>query len=268
MSQNTPSINDLSDSSNSQHIVLQNTDENKPIQLKINAVTDYTALSITVISSIIISIVTAAITILLVKNSNKSLLSGQLEQQKILLSKQTEQLQQQLDHQLSIQKNELKHNNLKELIHELRTLLSSLHTSLDNVAVFTTQLFRIRLASKFHPNNDNYSLDKIEKYGEKTTELFDTIRFSANQLEIILDSNTIPSEELKKLINNSVKFMTDFYSEVDRDFLNEDLNNMDELNLNNMFIRYESLRLLTLETNKLKKECIVVLRNLVTQLSN
>lgn len=250
-----------------QAIVLQNTNKDYPIQLRVDPVTDYHALWITVFASVLVSIITATLTILLVRNSNKILLEGQLAQQKTLLADQTLQLGQQLNHQLDLQKNELNNTNTKDIIKEYKELFLAITTSHDNVAIFTSQFFRIRLANKLDDENPNYSQDKIEEFGIKTTALIDKIRFSTDNLKILLDSNSIVSEDLQKYLNDAIKYMSSFYKAVDRNFCNNLINNYEQLDISALRRDYADLSQLINATKNIKIEGVVVLRSLVEKIT-
>jgi hypothetical protein len=249
-----------------QAIVLQNTDQTHPIQLRVDPVTDYTALWITVLASVLASIITAFLTIILVRSSNKILLKGQLEQQKILLDEQTRQLDKQLAHQINIQKIELKNNNTKEIMKEYKELLYTITTSLDNVAIFTCQYFRIRLAYKSDPTDSNNSHDKVEQFGGKTSDLFDTIRFSVDNFKILLQSHSIESNSLQYLLDDALKYMTAFYSAVNNDYENDLINDKNQLDISALSTKYENLITLKKTTNSIRGEGIAVLKSLADQI--
>jgi len=60
-----------------QSLQIQNTNKEYPIQLRVDPVTDYTALGITVIVSIITALISASITIFVVGKSNKNLIENE-----------------------------------------------------------------------------------------------------------------------------------------------------------------------------------------------
>lgn len=249
-----------------QAIVLQNTDQNHPIQLRVDPVTDYTALWITVLASVVASIITAFLTIILVRNSNKILLKGQLEQQKLLLDEQTRQLDKQLAHQIYIQKIELKNNNTKDIMKEYKELLYTITTSLDNVAIFTCQYFRIRLAYEIDPTNPNYSHDNVEQLGGKTSDLFDTIRFSVENFKILLQSHSIESNSLQNLLDDALKYMSAFYGAVNNDFENNLITDLSQLDISALGAKYENLITLKVTTNSIRSESIAILKGLADQI--
>lgn len=110
-------INNIPDK---QAIVLQNTNENYPIQLKVNPVTDYGALWLTVLASVIVSAISAAVTIYLITKSNSKLSSNQQKMQTEMLNQQE-----------SLKINEVKSQNRQDWINKVRTIFVSYfdHTS-------------------------------------------------------------------------------------------------------------------------------------------
>ncbi|MDC5554967.1 hypothetical protein OHX01_18050, partial [Acinetobacter baumannii] len=86
-----------------QSFTLQNTDEKNPIQLRVDPVTDYTALTVTILTSIIVSGITAAVTILLIRMSNNKLAQSQANLQNQMLEQQAE-----------LKRNEVKAQNRQE----------------------------------------------------------------------------------------------------------------------------------------------------------
>lgn len=97
-----------------QALILQNTNKDLPIQLRVDPVTDYTALWITVFASVIASAITAVVTIFLVTRSNNNLIVSQRELQEKLINNQNKQ-----------QINELNSKYRQEWINDTRKLISN-----------------------------------------------------------------------------------------------------------------------------------------------
>ncbi|MDV8155665.1 hypothetical protein [Acinetobacter bereziniae] len=117
-----------------QAILLQNTNKDLPIQIRVDSVTDYTALWITVFASIIASFIGALVTILLVKDSNKNLVKTQNEAQENLFS---------------IQKKELNTKNRTERLNQIREHASNINLSSN---LLPRMLLDINLY-KYHPSS-------------------------------------------------------------------------------------------------------------------
>ena len=89
----SPTIQITNQIPKNQSLQIQNIDPNHPIQLKVDPITDYFALSVTITVSILTAIISAYVTIKIVTKSNEKL----IESQELL------------------QNNALKHNKEKEL---------------------------------------------------------------------------------------------------------------------------------------------------------
>lgn len=112
---NEKSINHqvISSIPNKQAVILQNPDQNTPIQLKINQDTDYCALVLTLIATVFASIISAVVTIVLVTKSNKSLIRSQNENHLKQLEAQRQQ-----------QKSDVTSTNRQAWINSVRSILS------------------------------------------------------------------------------------------------------------------------------------------------
>lgn len=116
-------VNSVNQTSN-QAIILQNTDQNKPIQLKVNTDTDYLALTFSILASVIVSMIAAYVTIKLVTKSNAKLIENQSEQNKKLIANQTKLQNDLISSQNQMLKSEVKSRNRQEWINRVRDLVA------------------------------------------------------------------------------------------------------------------------------------------------
>ena len=129
-----------------QSLTLQNTNKEEPIQLRVDPVTDYTALGITVIVSIITAFVSAFITIKIVTKSNEKLIENEkfLQKNALLHDKEkelsvlTSKNRQDWINTLRIDISEIISQSTN-IIHNLRATLQVSHTesrSLEHFSIF------------------------------------------------------------------------------------------------------------------------------------
>ncbi|MGR2922943.1 hypothetical protein [Acinetobacter sp. 1125_18A] len=165
-----------------QAIVLQNTNKDYPIQLRVDPVTDYTALGITVLASVIVSIIAAMVTVLLVKDSNKNLVNTQRESQ---------------DNLFRMQKKELNAKSRSERLNQIREFAS-------NINLISNQIPRMMLdinAYKFlQPSNAELSNKAITDF---QTELKNFMKYNYNLRLYLLDM----SAGEKLIISNIEEFI-------------------------------------------------------------
>ncbi|AVH14354.1 hypothetical protein [Acinetobacter indicus] len=105
-----------------QSLQIQNIDSSRPIQLRIDPVTDYLALSVTVIVSVVVAAISAYITIRIVTKSNEKL----IESQKVLHERT---LQHERDKELMI----LTSKNRQDWINTLRTDIAEAISQSSNI---------------------------------------------------------------------------------------------------------------------------------------
>lgn len=143
-----------------QAIVLQNTNEKLPLQVKISQDTDYIALFFTLIVAIITSIISAVVTVKLVSKSNKNLVDNQEK----IHGKQ-------LEFQSSQQKNEIRSRNRQEWINNVRLLISQYLTYSSNLMTNLLTAENARIICK----TDTSYLQEYKTYS-------DTLRINYNNL--------------------------------------------------------------------------------------
>ncbi|MGJ8757447.1 hypothetical protein ACSFV5_07305 [Acinetobacter sp. HC8-3S] len=114
--------------SENQTIILQNTDKNKPIQLKVNSDTDYVALTFSILASVIVSMIAAYVTIKLVTKSNTKLIENQCEQNKYLIANQNQLQSDLISSQNKMLKSEVKSKNRQEWINRVRDIMAETMT--------------------------------------------------------------------------------------------------------------------------------------------
>ena len=118
-----------------QSIILQNTNENEPIQLKINSSTDYWALSFTILASVIVSMIAAYVTIKLVTNSNTKLIENQDIQNKNLIENQKDLQNKLIESQNQQLQSEVKSKNRQEWINRVRDLVAETITDINSFII-------------------------------------------------------------------------------------------------------------------------------------
>ncbi|GEA69089.1 hypothetical protein PA3_32470 [Acinetobacter pittii] len=118
-----------------QLLTLQNTDAQNPIQLRVDPITDYTALTFTILTSIIVSGITAAVTILLIRMTNNKLAQSQANLQK-----------QMLEHQAELKRNEVKAQNRQEWINKVRKLFVTYFNHSESFPMLLQRNFSVRHA--------------------------------------------------------------------------------------------------------------------------
>ncbi|MGK8801444.1 hypothetical protein [Acinetobacter seifertii] len=194
---NEKSINHqvISSTPNKQAVILQNPDQNTPIQLKINQDTDYCALVITLIATVFASIISAVVTIVLVTKSNKSLIRSQNENHLKQLEAQRQQ-----------QKSDVTSTNRQAWINSVRSILSEYLFYATRIQVYMIQTINKNPEGKTNLMQALDILDKnkilinlyFSKHESQLIDLMDEFVNSANEISHKYtdnQSNLVPYNE-------------------------------------------------------------------------
>lgn len=151
---------------NKQAVILQNPDQNTPIQVKINQDTDYNALTLTLFVTILASLISAVVTVVLVTKSNKSLIRSQNENHI-----------KQLDAQRQHQKSDVTSTNRQAWINSVRSILSEYLFYATRI-----QIYMIQAINKDPEGIINFkqALDVLDK-----NKILINLYFSKNESQII-----------------------------------------------------------------------------------
>lgn len=122
MSYNIPMKEPLksNESSLSQTLILDVSKVKSPIELEVNQVTDWGALTLTLVITVIVSTISAYVTIKLVTKSNNNLIKNQNVQNEYSLQQQRELQQLMIESQERQKRNELKNEYIRNWIDELK----------------------------------------------------------------------------------------------------------------------------------------------------
>lgn len=186
-----------------QSIVLQNTDKALPIQLRIDPVTDYTALWLTVLASVLVSALSAIVTIYLITRSNNSLINSQDKLQEKMLSQQAE-----------LKKNELISQNRQEWINKVRELFVNYFNHSESFPYLLQRNYAARHAyCNYKINDDQHNIYQLEyqKF------LSDLKRFTI-EIDITLSSKDKIDREISNLANNFYEEFLKLVKYLDQEF--------------------------------------------------
>lgn len=208
-----------------QSLSIQNTNENKPIQLRVDSVTDYNALFFTLGASVLVSAITAFVTIWLITRSNHQLIKGQRQLQEDALKNDRKK-------ELDL----LTSRNRQEWINSLRIDIAEVVSQSSNIIHnlrATLQITYIQRASE--DNIENFSIF-ISSY-QKVDSLISKIELFLNkekmeQNELISELNSL-KENLLRFCNKNLSTDDEFYKSLDevlvlKTSLTKNINNISE----------------------------------------
>ena len=178
-----------------QALEIQNTSAKEPIQLRVDPVTDYTALIITLGVSILVSSITAFVTIWLITRSNNKLigfqstqnenqLQFQITQQGILLSHQKEQL-----------KKEVRSKNRQDWVNNVRQLFSNYLISSNQLITNLLNAENTRLQSMQH----GFLLEEYKELSRLMRENFNNLNNTAMLINLTLSKDSVLDREIYNL---------------------------------------------------------------------
>lgn len=174
-----------------QALVLNNTNPREPIQLRVDPITDYTALGFTLVVSIIVSAVTGFVTIWLITKSNDKLSRNQNKLQDQMLTQQSE-----------LKKNEIKAQNRQEWINRVRDLfidyLSAInHSYIELQKYINTEIQINNKISMFKDPNAHSEKFKTFDYKFRSYVISADLLLSKSDK---LDRNIV--DNMNKILNN------------------------------------------------------------------
>ncbi|HCA5350552.1 hypothetical protein R4463_06075 [Acinetobacter baumannii] len=191
-----------------------------PIELKIDQVTDYGALSYTLLISGIISAITAYVTIHLVTKSNRDLLKNQTEQTNNLISNQNILQEKIISNQVDQQKKEVRSRNRQEWINKVRSLIADYLTESEQfmISVSIEQNLRILnyknelnknklqhtgVVNSLEPNEMDilkYRTIQLPPPFPETTQIIKKCLNITTNLDLLLSSSNELDREIHKLL--------------------------------------------------------------------
>lgn len=219
-----------------QSFTLQNTDEKNPIQLRVDPVTDYTALTVTILTSIIVSGITAAVTILLIRMSNNKLAQSQANLQNQMLEQQAE-----------LKRNEVKAQNRQEWINKVRNLFVTYFNHSESFPMLLQRNFSVR-----HAYNRKV-IDYVEhnKMALEYQNYKSELRRLALEIDITLSAKDPLDREISNLVHN---FYEKFLSLID--VLEEEIKSKYVNQVNSMMTKDIESKILSKEMNDINKEIL------------
>lgn len=184
-----------------QSLVIQNTDVKNPIQLRIDPVTDYWALLCTILASVIVSAITAGVTILLIRMSNNKLAQSQANLQNQMLEQQAE-----------LKRNEVKAQNRQEWINKVRNLFVTYFNHSESFPMLLQRNFSVR-----HAYNRKL-IDYVEhnKMALEFQNYKSELRRLTLEVDITLSATDTIDREISNLVHNfyeKFKSLTDLLEE-------------------------------------------------------
>lgn len=163
-----------------EYLLVENSKDDYPIELRIDSVTDYTALIVTLFITVITSALSAFVTIWLVLKSNNKLVENQnLQQQRLLQSQSHEQTK------------SIKSKNRQDWINSVRLLMANYLNTSSSLFMFLLNYINLIIIKK----NYNGSEDKLDKSHEELLNLVGNLNNYSIQIDLILSkSNTLDRE--------------------------------------------------------------------------
>lgn len=167
-----------------EYLLVENSKDDYPIELRIDSVTDYTALSFTLFVTVLTSTISALVTILLVLKSNNRLIESQnLQQQRLLTSQSHEQTK------------SIKSKYRQDWINSVRLLMANYLNTSSNLYMFLLTYINSLILKKYH----NGSQEKTDKAHEDLIELVGKLNNYSIQIDLILSKSNILDREIVDL---------------------------------------------------------------------
>lgn len=180
----TPSIMIRGPIPEKEYLLIEHSKNNYPIELKVNSVTDYTALSVTLLITVLTSAIGAFVTIWLILKSNNKLVEGQnLQQQRLLQSQAHEQTK------------SIKSKNRQDWINSVRLLMANYLSTSSNLFLFLMTYINSLILNKHHGS----SLDKLDKAQANLMDLVDKLNNYSIQIDLILSKSNILDRQIVDL---------------------------------------------------------------------
>ncbi|MDP7806918.1 hypothetical protein R4579_07600 [Acinetobacter baumannii] len=186
-----------------QSFVIQNTDVKNPIQLRIDPVTDYWALFFTIFASVIVSAITAGVTIWLIRISNSSLAQTQANLQDKMLAQQAD-----------LKKAELKAQNRQEWINNVRQLFVNYFNHSNSFVTLLQRNYAVRHAYCKRTLTDAQQNEAALEYQKYLNELK---RFTL-EIDITLSESDEIDREISTLVNSFYEKFKSLVEHLDQEF--------------------------------------------------
>lgn len=191
-----------------QSLTLQNTNKDLPIQLRVDPVTDYTALWVTLGVSVLVSSITAFVTIWLITRSNQELSASQLVLQEKML------LQQEI-----LKKNEVKAQNRQEWINNVREIFVNYFSHTHKLSFILQRYFTAKIAySKKHILAETYNKHTIEY--QEYVQALETLK---EQIDITLSAKDKLDRRISRLVGYYCKESTELFECIESELENTPL---------------------------------------------
>lgn len=197
----TASVHIKNEIPSQQALILQNTNKDLPIQIRVDPVTDYTALWVTLSVSILVSSITAFVTIWLVTRSNRELSSNQLDLQEQMLSQQE-----------VFKKNEVKAQNRQAWINHVRQIFVNYFSHTHKLSFVMQEYFSVLIAYERNIITDDTYNIHIKEYFEYI-QILETLKV---EIDITLSA--------KDKLDRRISHLVDLYCQASGELHNHILN--------------------------------------------
>lgn len=198
-----------------QSMQIQNTNKEYPIQLRVDPVTDYWALSITILVSIITALISAGVTVKIVTKSNKNMQINQNDLQREVLQSQSNLQSSLLDEQSELQRNFLLSERDKELdviksrhrqdwINDLRQDIAFILSKSNYISHDLRSI--IEIDYKQNPNNTSFTYSEfIKEHGK--------LRAASLRVQLYLNMAETSHQQLFYSLEILTKLLEDLINE-------------------------------------------------------
>lgn len=198
------------ESNSSQTLILDVSKVKSPIELEVNQVTDWAALTLTLVITVIVSIISAYVTIKLVTKSNNKLIKNQNDQNKYSLQQQRELQQLMIESQERQKRNELKNEYIRNWIDELKEPAEKIIYKLETYIPALSGVANAKIESK-------KNLELLDIYTEKSKAFIlhlQNINTYQISLQLHLNSNKKEEVDILNEITTIIQLCTKMHNEV------------------------------------------------------
>ncbi|MDH0563785.1 hypothetical protein [Acinetobacter courvalinii] len=227
-----------------QTLVLDIGDIKTPLEFKIDQTTDWWALSLTLLVTVIVSIVSAYVTILLVTRSNNNLIKNQNFQNEKQLSKQEEFINKQIISQESQKESELNAHYKQLWMEKLRDEGAQF---LHNTSIFSMQVFNnITFFNSFKRSGKGE--ENVNKHYDQLNQTIKQLEISQIKIQLSLNSNNELDNEIIELMAKIIIIVKSLSSQAYEELTNK---------INYKNINYENLASLPEHTSLMNCEILI-----------
>ncbi|MDV7596183.1 hypothetical protein R4609_00710 [Acinetobacter baumannii] len=193
-----------------QTMILDVSKVNSPIELKVDQVTDWWALTLTLTITLIVSIISAYVTIKLVTKSNNNLIKNQNDQNDQNLRVQRDLQQLTIESQERQKRNELKNEYIRNWIDELKKPAENI--------IYYAETYMPSLSAVINAELECYrNIDLIDAYKEKSREFvehFQKIHTNQISIQLHLNSNSQEEQEILNEISSIIQLCSKIHNDV------------------------------------------------------